>query len=142
MKTAPVSPRNPLKLPLFLSKVPAGFPSPADDYVETHLDLERLLVKHPSATYFVRARGDSMREVIESGNLLIVDRSVEARSGHIVIAVVYGELTVKYLRKRGAKVFLVPNNGSFPEIDVTSNPDFRIWGVVTTVIRDTSSCMR
>lgn len=141
MEPIPFTPHKSLKLPLYLSAVPAGFPSPADDYVETGLDLERLLVKHPSATFYVRAKGDSMLEVIESGNLLVVDRSIEARNGHIVIAALNGELTVKYLRWRGAKVSLVPNNEKFPPIDVTSIPDFRIWGVVTAVIRDTS-CTR
>jgi DNA polymerase V len=137
MKTVPSVPRIPLKLPLFLSEVPAGFPSPADDYVETTLDLERLLVKHPSATYFVRARGDSMSTVIETGDLLIVDRSLEPRDRHIVLASLYGELTVKYLRKRSGKVYLVPKNEKYPPIDVTEVPDFQFFGVVTAVVRDT-----
>jgi len=89
------------RIPLFAAGVPAGFPSPADDYIDRHLDLHEHLIEHPAATFYVRASGDSMVGAgIHDGDLLIVDRAVEPRDGHIVIAVVHGELTVKRLRRR------------------------------------------
>src|SRR5471030_2397814 len=87
--------------PLFAARVPAGFPSPADDYIERSLDLNEHLIRHPAATFFVRASGDSMTGSIHSGDLLVVDRSLEAADGSVVIAVIDGELTVKRLRRRG-----------------------------------------
>ena len=89
------------RIPLFLTGVPAGFPSPADDYIDCHLDLHEHLIEHPAATFYVRASGNSMVQAgIHDGDLLIVDRAVEPHDGHIVIAVVLGELTVKRLRQR------------------------------------------
>lgn len=91
-----------LRLPLFASKIPAGFPSPADDYVEDMLDLERLLVKHPAATFYLRVSGDSMSgAAIMSGDILVVDRSLEPRDGRIVVASIDSELTVKRLHRKG-----------------------------------------
>jgi len=100
-----------LKLPLFLSSVKAGFPSPADDFVETRLDLNEYLIDHPEATFFVRVSGDSMiRAGIHTGDILIVDRSLEPKNNDIVIAIIDGEFTVKRLKKYGDRVFLVPEN--------------------------------
>lgn len=123
------------KLPLYLSPVKAGFPSPADDYLDKKLDLNEHLIKHPSATFFVKVKGDSMVQAgIQSGDILIVDRSLEPRDKKIVIAVVDGEFTVKRIRKRGSKLVLVAENNTFPEIEVTEQMDFEIWGVVIHVI--------
>lgn len=100
-----------LKRPLFGHKVRAGFPSPADDYVEAWLDLNELLIEHKDATFFLRASGDSMTGAgIQEGSLLVVDRALEARHGDIVIAVIDGELTVKRLEKRRGKIRLVAEN--------------------------------
>jgi DNA polymerase V len=122
-------------LPLFLSPVAAGFPSPAEDYVDRKLDLHAHLVKNHAATFFLRAYGDSMiRAGILDGDLLVVDRSLEAGNGSIVIAAVGGELTVKYLARKNGRVLLVPANDEYPEFDITDQEDALIWGVVTYAI--------
>ena len=123
------------QLPLYGSVVKAGFPSPADDYIETKLDLNSHLIKHPAATFFVRASGESMINAgIQSGDILIVDRSIEASHNKIVIAAIDGELTVKRLSKRNHQVQLVAENPQFKPIDITEEQDLVIWGVVTHVI--------
>tara|TARA_Y100000588_G_C14223046_1_gene911910 strand:+ start:198 stop:725 length:528 start_codon:yes stop_codon:yes gene_type:complete len=122
-------------LPLYGSVVKAGFPSPADDYVETKLDLNSHLIKHPAATFFVRASGESMINAgIHTGDILIVDRSLEATHNKIVIAAIDGELTVKRLSKMGHQIQLLAENDDFPPIDITEDQDLVIWGVVTHVI--------
>ncbi|MFI4956625.1 MAG: LexA family protein [Gammaproteobacteria bacterium] len=129
--------RQPSKhsLPLYSSKVPAGFPSPGEDHVERYLDLNDQLIKHPSATFFVTASGDSMTDAgIHSGDMLIVDRSIEATHGKIVIAAINGELTVKRLSKLEGKLQLLPANPKYKPIDITDNHDLVIWGVVTHVV--------
>ncbi len=123
------------KIPLYSSTVRAGFPSPADDYIETMLDLNEHLIKHPAATFFVRASGESMVNAgIYSGDILIVDRSIEASHGKIVIAALNGELTVKRLSQQHGHIKLVAENPDFPSIDITDEYDMVIWGVVTNVI--------
>lgn len=125
------------KLPLYQSKVQAGFPSPADDYIEDILDLNEYLIKHPAATFMVRATGDSMIGAgIHSGNILIVDRSIEAKHGKIVIAVVDGELTVKRLYKKNSVIKLQAENPSYPDILISNDNDTMIWGVVTKAIAE------
>ena len=122
-------------LPLFLERVSAGFPSPADDYMEDRLDLNRYLVKHPAATFFVRASGDSMIGAgIHSGDILVVDRSLESGNNSVVIAVINGELTVKRITKSRGKLFLLPDNESYRPIEIRDGMEFEVWGVVTTVI--------
>jgi DNA polymerase V len=121
--------------PLYSSHVRAGFPSPADDYIETHLDLNSHFIKHPAATFFVLAEGDSMTGAgIRSGDMLIVDKSLEATHGKIIIAAIDGELTVKRLFRQAGLVQLLPENSNFKPIDITENQDLVIWGVVTYVI--------
>ena len=123
------------KLPVFLGRLPAGFPSPADDYLEGKLDLNRHLIKHPAATYFVRVSGDSMLGAgIHTGDLLVVDRSLEAVDGNVIVAALDGELTVKRLSKRGTAVRLLPENLNYQPIEVQPQQEFEIWGVVTNVI--------
>lgn len=127
--------RSTFECPLYLSHVRAGFPSPADDYIETHLDLNTHLIKHPAATFFVIAEGDSMTGAgIRSGDMLIVDKSVEATHGKIVIAAIDGELTVKRLSRIAERVQLLPENPRFKPIDITKEQDLVIWGVVMHVI--------
>jgi len=128
---------NGFKVPLYSSRVQAGFPSPADDYIEAKLDLNEHLIRHPAATFLVKATGDSMIGVgIYEGSILIVDRSLEAKDGSIVIAGVNGELTVKTLRKKGKDFFLTPENPKYKPIQITAEMDGTIWGVVTSVIHD------
>jgi len=131
----PDSEAEELYRPLFLATVPAGFPSPADDYIEQQLDLNRFLIRHPAATYFVKVRGDSMIEAgIHSGDLLIVDRSLEAADGRVVVAAVNGELTVKRIRISDRSVQLVAENPDYPETEIREATEFTVWGVVTAVI--------
>ncbi len=121
--------------PLFTEAVPAGFPSPADDYIDGKLDLNSYIIKHPAATYFVRAVGDSMVDAgIHAGDILVVDRAVEPRNDTVVIAVVDGELTVKRLRKSGGMVMLIPCNSSYDPLPIGGDMRFEIWGVVIAVI--------
>lgn len=124
-----------LERPLFLTQVPAGFPSPADDYIEQKLDLNQHLIKHPAATYFVRVVGDSMVEAgIRSKDILIVDRALEAKDKNVVVAAINGELTVKRFRILDGKIFLVPENKNYAPISVSEESNLEIWGVVTYVI--------
>lgn len=124
-----------LALPLFLSRVPAGFPSPAEDYVEGSLDLNEHLIQHKEATFFVRVRGDSMAGAgIRNGDLLVVDRAREAGDGDIVIAVVDGELTVKRLYRRGGHLRLLPENPCYHPIEFKDGQELVVWGVVTSFI--------
>lgn len=126
-----------LRLPLYQARVTAGFPSPADDYLEGTLDLNRHLVRHPAATFFVRVSGDSMVGVgIHPGDLLVVDRALEPADGRVVIAVLNGELTVKRLRLQEEKVWLEAANPAYPPIAITDCMDFEVWGVVSHVIHD------
>ncbi|WP_131764373.1 LexA family protein [Legionella drozanskii] len=123
------------QIPLYSSTVRAGFPSPADDYIEDFLDLNHYLINHPAATFMVRASGDSMTDVgIQSGDLLVVDRSINVTHGKIVIAAINGELTVKRLSKRNGRILLMPENNQYPPIDITDEQDLVIWGVVIHVI--------
>ncbi len=123
------------KLPVFLGRLPAGFPSPADDYIEGKLDLNRHLIKHPAATFFVRVSGDSMLEAgIHTGDILVVDRSLEAVDGNVIVAALDGELTVKRLDKRGRTLRLLPANKHYQPIEISEQQSFEIWGVVTNVI--------
>lgn len=124
-----------LSLPLFASTVSAGFPSPADDYIETALDLNEFLIKRPAATFFVRVSGHSMIGAgINPGDILIVDRSLTPKNNSIVIAVLNGELTVKRILLDVHKIKLMPENPDFPTIEIQEGMDFTVWGVVTTVI--------
>ena len=124
-----------IKIPLLSMHVPAGFPSPAEDYSEQKLDLNELLIKHPSATFFVRAHGDSMKDAgIHSNDLLIVDRSKEATNNAIVVAVINGEFTVKRISKRTTGTYLAPENPEYEPLKITEEMDVVIWGVVTSVI--------
>ena len=118
----------------FADAVPAGFPSPATDYCERKLDLNELCIQHPAATYFVRAQGDSMIEAgIFPGDVLVVDRSISASHGDIVIACVNGELMVKRL-ETAPKLRLVAMNNRHAPIDVPVEAELEIFGVATNVI--------
>lgn len=126
-----------ISLPLFVSGLRAGFPSPADDYIEKKLDLNEYLVKHPAATFYVRVEGDSMIGAgILSGDILVVDRALQPTHNKIVVAIVDGEFTVKRLLIKGKKVLLSPENDMYQPIEVTEGMDFAVWGVVTSVIHE------
>jgi len=122
-------------IPIYSSKVQAGFPSPADDYIERYLDLNTEYIKHPSSTFLVTATGESMVDAgIFDGDVLLVDKSLEAVDGSIVIAALHGELTVKKLACRTGCIQLIPANPKFPPIDITEEQEVVIWGVVTLVL--------
>lgn len=128
---------DPHKVPLYSCAVKAGFPSPAEDYIEDMLDLNQYLIKHPAATFIVKASGDSMINAgIFPGSLLVVDRSIEPSHGKIVIAALDGELTVKRLSIQSKKAFLVAENDAYPAIEIQPDSDATIWGVVTSVIQE------
>lgn len=125
-----------LLIPLFIESVPAGFPSPAADYIEANLDLNELCIDNPVATFFVRVRGLSMVGAgIQPGDLVVVDRSLEATSGSIVLALIDNEFTLKRLKKTADNhLWLLPENPDFPAIQVKEEMGFEVWGVVISVI--------
>jgi DNA polymerase V len=118
--------------PLILCRVPAGFPSPAEDYVEGRIDLNRDLIKHPLSTFYIRVSGDSMVGAgILPGALLVVDRAVEAYDGHIVVARINDELCVKRLSMNDeGQIWLLSENELYPPIEITEGMDFEVWGRV------------
>ncbi|MEO0949384.1 MAG: translesion error-prone DNA polymerase V autoproteolytic subunit [Cyanobacteria bacterium J06641_5] len=124
-------------LPSYTSRVSAGFPSPAEDYIEQSLDLNELLIQHPSSSFFLRVEGNSMIGAgIGDGDLLLVDRAVEPTNGRIVIAVIDGELTVKRLcYTQAGQPYLYPENPDYPPINISEETDCHLWGVVTNVIK-------
>lgn len=124
-----------VSIPLFIDKVAAGFPSPADDYIEKTLDLNDLLIQKPAATFFVRAEGESMLEAgIHPNDILVVDRSIKPVIGKIVICALNGELTVKRLKSIDNGIVLGAENPDYADIIVQQEIDLVIWGVVTNVI--------
>ena len=126
-----------LHLPLFGSSVEAGFPSPADDHLERSLDLNEELVRHPSATFFIRAKGESMRDAgIHDGALLVVDRSINPSNGQIVVAMIDGQFTIKRLRKSKERVFLEAENPAFSSIEIDAEQELVIWGVVKSAVNE------
>lgn len=131
------NPKTPRRtFPLFEHKIPAGFPSPADDHMEMRLDLNEHLIQNPISTFFVRVEGDSMIGAgIHPNDILIVDLSIEPCDGHVVIALINGEFTVKRL-KIGTKkqITLMPENDRYAPLVIKEGMDFNIWGVVTNVI--------
>ncbi|MDZ4182740.1 MAG: translesion error-prone DNA polymerase V autoproteolytic subunit [Candidatus Cloacimonadaceae bacterium] len=121
--------------PLLGTRIPAGFPSPATDYIEGTLDLNEHLIKHPSSTFFVRVEGFSMIKAgIFPDDILIVDRSLEVTNDSIIIAVINGELTVKRLRIENERYILLSENEEFNPSHIDEESDFFVWGLVTYVI--------
>ena len=125
----------PLRLPLAGESVAAGFPSPADDYIDRGIDLNEALIQHPSSTFFLRVSGDSMIGAgIHDGDLLVVDRSLEARPGQIVVAVLDGALTLKRLVRHNNRLRLEAANSAYPPLELHQCGDVQIWGVAIHVI--------
>jgi DNA polymerase V len=134
---------SPITIPLFSNKVQAGFPSPAMDYMEERIDLNKEFIKHPLATFIVECVGDSMiNAFIPPKARLIVDRSIIPRSGDIVLAVLNGEFTVKFLKKNDYNCYLVPANSKYKEIKILPEMNMEVWGVVTSIITDTNDVKR
>ncbi|MBE9480692.1 MAG: translesion error-prone DNA polymerase V autoproteolytic subunit [Bacteroidetes bacterium] len=123
------------ELPLYSDLISAGFPSPAEDYIDKKLDLNEYLIKNRSATFLVKVNGNSMiNSGIYDGDILVVDRSAEPANNKIVIGVIDGEFTVKRIIKKVKKLFLQPENENFKPIEITEDMDFKIWGIVTFAI--------
>tara|TARA_B100001123_G_scaffold447029_1_gene603258 strand:- start:1008 stop:1451 length:444 start_codon:yes stop_codon:yes gene_type:complete len=128
-----------INTPIFSDSISAGFPSPATDYMENKLDLNEYLIKHPAATFIVKASGSSMVNAnIYSGDLLIVDKSLTPKNNDIVIASIFGDLTVKKIKKKEKLFFLVSANEDYPSIEVKEEMECFIWGVVTYIIHETT----
>lgn len=119
----------------FVGDVKAGFPSPAQDFVESKIDLNKYIIKHPSATYFARVNGISMESDFSEGDLLVIDRSLKPENGRIAVCFVDGEFTVKRILIEKEKCLLVPSNSDYPILEVTKENNFVIWGVVSYVIK-------
>ena len=125
-----------LKIPIFSAKVAAGLPSPAEDHIETTLDLNDYMVLHPDSTFMLRVEGESMKDIgILPNDVLVVDRSLKPNHNKIVIAAIDGELTVKRLYHRSGVIKLLPENSAYPEISFESETDLTIWGVVVGSFR-------
>ena len=122
-------------IPMFSDSVQAGFPSPAEDYMDMDLNLNDHLVQNPSATFCVKAIGESMKDAgIQSGDIMIVDKSLQPKNRSIVLAVIDGEFTVKRVNINNRQLYLMPENSDFSPIKITEEMDFKVWGVVTYII--------
>lgn len=126
-----------ISLPLVDSGISAGFPSPADDFLDISIDLNKELIKNPSTTFYGRVKGDSMINAgLDSGDLLIIDKSLEPVNNKIAVCFIDGEFTVKRIKIDKEVVWLVAENEKYKPIKVTADNDFIIWGIVTTVIKN------
>jgi len=126
-----------------LGAVHAGFPSPAEDYMEKQINLDELLVRNRAASYLLRVEGDSMiGAAIKSGDLVLVDKSLTAYNSAIVVACINGEFTLKRYRRQAGKIWLHPENKEYQEIEIKAEDDFVIFGVVTAVIRSLNRTLK
>ena len=124
-----------LLLPLFASYVPAGFASPADDFMDRTLDLNEYIVQHPSSTFFVKVSGDSMLKAgIHEGDILVIDRSLILTENKIILAVIDGECTVKRYRRVNGQPYLFPENDKYKPMRITAEMGFEVWGIVIHVL--------
>ncbi|MBX0335402.1 translesion error-prone DNA polymerase V autoproteolytic subunit [Pontibacter sp. HSC-14F20] len=124
-----------LQLPLFAYSVSAGFPSPADDYLEGRIDLGKYLIQNPTSTFMMRVKGNSMTDAnIRDGDILVIDKSLKASDGMPVVCFLDGEFTLKTFKKIGQQVFLAPANPAYKPIEVTEEMDLRVWGVVVWIL--------
>jgi len=124
-----------LALPLAGSPVSAGFPSPAEDYIEMALDLNKELIKHPEATFYAKVKGHSMINAgIADGDLLVIDKALEQKDGDIAVCFIDGEFTLKRLALKEDGIYLMPANAEYKPIKITEDNDFLIWGILSYVI--------
>lgn len=128
-----------LSMPYADGGIRAGFPSPAQDYIDRSLDFNRDLIEHPAATFYARVSGVSMIEAgIDEGDIIVIDRSLEPKQNDIVVAFINGEFTMKYLdisERNAGHIWLRPGNPDFRAIEINASDDFIIWGVVSKVIK-------
>jgi DNA polymerase V len=132
----PLADPPPLKLPFFISAVSAGFPSPAEDYINKRIDLNDLIVKHPSFTFYIKVSGHSMFPIISDGDWIVVDRKIEPAPGAIVVALIDNDFCVKYFRpQQDGSILLEAANKKYKDINLVDGSDFEIWGTVVSTIR-------
>lgn len=125
-----------MDLPITSQLVHAGFPSPADDHIESTLDLNKALIKHPSATFFVKVDGESMKDIgINTGDILVVDRAIDPYNGAVAVCFLDGEFTLKKLEIDNDTIYLIPANENYKIITVSKEDDFTVWGIVTYSIK-------
>jgi DNA polymerase V len=125
-----------LELPFVKEGISAGFPSPADDFLDTGIDLNKELIKNPSATFYGRVKGNSMQDLgIHNGDLLVIDKSLNPQNGKIAICFIDGEFTIKRIMIEQDCIWLMPANKDYQPIKVTAENDFLVWGIVTNVIK-------
>lgn len=125
-----------LQLPLISEGISAGFPSPAIDFVDLSIDMNKHLVKHPSTTFYGRVKGESMKDAgIFDGDLLVIDKSLEPIDNKIAVCYIDGEFTIKRIKKDKNEVWLIPANDAYSPIQIKEGNDFQIWGIVTHVIK-------
>ncbi|MCK9481790.1 MAG: translesion error-prone DNA polymerase V autoproteolytic subunit [Bacteroidia bacterium] len=126
-----------LALPFVDDGISAGFPSPALDFIDTSIDLNKHLIQHPSATFYGRVKGFSLKNAgIDDGDLMIIDRSLEPTNGKIAVCYIDGQFTAKRIKIAKKEIWLIPENEDFEPIRVTADNDFLIWGIVTHVIKN------
>ena len=122
--------------PVVSENISAGFPSPAEDFKELRISLDKALVKNVDATFYARVRGNSMIDAnIEDGDLLVIDRSIETRNGKIAVCMIDGEFTIKRLKVEKECIYLMPENNNYKPIKITEGSELIIWGIVTYVIK-------
>lgn len=125
-----------LEIPYFSAGISAGFPSPALDFEDLKIDLNKHVIRNPSATFFGKVKGQSLKNAgIEDGDLMVIDRSVAPKNNKIVVVFLDGEFTAKRIEKRGAELWLMPENDAYQPIRVGADSQFEVWGVVTHVIK-------
>lgn len=125
-----------IEIPYVDSGISAGFPSPADDFLELTIDLNKELVKHPSTTFIARVKGFSMQDAdLKNGDLVMIDRSLNPSNGNIAVCIINGDFTIKRLRVEKENIWLVPENKNYKPIKVTEGDDFSVWGIVTNIIK-------
>lgn len=125
-----------MEIPFADEGIKAGFPSPAQDFLEFSIDLNKELVKHPASTFFGRVSGSSMKDAgVEDGDILVIDKSLRAKNGDMAVCYIDGEFTLKYIKIDKDIVWLIPANKEFSPIKATSENDFMIWGIVTYSIK-------
>ena len=136
LKIYSVSTDDQIPIPLVGSSVHAGFPSPADDFIEKNISLDSELIRNKEATFYARVEGDSMKDAnIHDGDLLVIDRSLEPQNKKVAVCFIDGEFTVKRLQIENDHILLMPENKKFSPIKVTDKNEFLIWGIVTYVIK-------
>ncbi|MCM1504948.1 MAG: translesion error-prone DNA polymerase V autoproteolytic subunit [Muribaculum sp.] len=125
-----------LSLPYAEGGVRAGFPSPAQEYVNERIDLNKALIPHPAATFFAKVEGLSMvEEGIDEGDIIIVDRSIDPEDGDLAVCCIDGDFTLKRIKAQRGKIFLMPSNHKFRPIEITEDNEFKVWGIVIHTIK-------